>query len=570
MTIDFTTREGRQQQGKLIQQAAEEAGVSLEGLARAIGCSRALIYQYVSGATLAQPDRIQAIARETGKSLVYFYGGTAADTPGVERLGHLQALLSAQLGPADLDGALATTERLTALAHQVGDGRLEAATRLKRASVLLQQGDAARALVVLDALIVSPGASGQGALLRTAEHNRGHALFALGRIAEAAECFARALAQGDWAARWQGLVALAAVAEYRGAYADALAHLDEAVALIERAPDARAAQTLRLYVAGNLANVYLACGDSGAARTHAEDAHALAIDLANRDQYLEALLTRGVCQRLAGDLVGSRQTLEEAARWARLSGDGGREALAWAEGARTLVEIGRLEEARVLSKDALQKAIATSTRRAELTAQLTLAVGYLRGGLIQEARYHAAQALEISQQLAHPWAHAQALIVQGAVHAAFGDLESARHTLTDAQQRAESIGARALAVEAGAGLVHLDAPVDLDALLAEAREVASPLLTWTVLLARATRQEREGTVAAAEETFRDAIAHLDTLRDGVHADPHGDTILEYRLAWEPYLGLARLLAGRGAVEAATAVLQRAEWPPLALLAREGA
>ena len=32
MTIDFTTREGRRAQGRLIQQAAEEAGLSLEAM----------------------------------------------------------------------------------------------------------------------------------------------------------------------------------------------------------------------------------------------------------------------------------------------------------------------------------------------------------------------------------------------------------------------------------------------------------------------------------------------------------------------------------------------------------
>ena len=99
MTIDFTTREGRRAQGRLIQQAAEEAGLSLEALAREIECSRALIYQYVSGATLAQPDRIQLIAQRTGKPLLYFYGGDATPDNLLERVQGLLTLLTAQLAP---------------------------------------------------------------------------------------------------------------------------------------------------------------------------------------------------------------------------------------------------------------------------------------------------------------------------------------------------------------------------------------------------------------------------------------------------------------------------------------
>ena len=44
-----------------IQQAVERANLSVEELAGRIGCSRALIYQYLSGTTLAQPDRLQQI-----------------------------------------------------------------------------------------------------------------------------------------------------------------------------------------------------------------------------------------------------------------------------------------------------------------------------------------------------------------------------------------------------------------------------------------------------------------------------------------------------------------------------
>src|SRR5262252_2873253 len=78
--MDLSTREGRREQGLLIQKAIERANLSAEELANRIGCSRALIYQYLSGSTLAQPDRLQQIANECSVPLTYFYGDTEEAT----------------------------------------------------------------------------------------------------------------------------------------------------------------------------------------------------------------------------------------------------------------------------------------------------------------------------------------------------------------------------------------------------------------------------------------------------------------------------------------------------------
>src|SRR2546425_5637948 len=77
--MDLSNRQGRREQGQRIQTAVERAGLSVEELANRIGCSRALIYQYLSGATLAQPDRLQQIAAVTGVALTYFFGGDPPD-----------------------------------------------------------------------------------------------------------------------------------------------------------------------------------------------------------------------------------------------------------------------------------------------------------------------------------------------------------------------------------------------------------------------------------------------------------------------------------------------------------
>src|SRR5258708_14714709 len=71
--MDLSSREGRRQQGDKIKQAARDAGMTLDELARVIGCSRALIFQYASGASLAQSDRLQQIAQAVHRPLYWFF-----------------------------------------------------------------------------------------------------------------------------------------------------------------------------------------------------------------------------------------------------------------------------------------------------------------------------------------------------------------------------------------------------------------------------------------------------------------------------------------------------------------
>lgn len=562
MPLDFTTREGRREQGKLIQQVAEEAGLSLEVLAREIGCSRALIYQYVSGATLAQPDRIQQIAERTGRPLAYFYGGDAAPDHLQDRIAGLQILLTAQTSPADLAGAISTCEQLVALTRQSGDGRAEALIRLRFAGILLHAGDAGRALTALEQVQPLLRQLNMAAQWLAAEQSRGHALLDLGRTDEAEICFMQVAEGGVWQARWQGLVSLAAVAEMRGDYHGALAHLDGAARLLDTAPDLAAARTLQLYVAGNLANIHLASGDIVEAVGHAERAQELAVQIANQDQYLESMLTLGVCQRWQGALAQSRLTLDNAARWTRLLQDRGREAVAVAELAQTLVELGRYDEARACGKDALQLAIAHSVRRAELCAQLALAQSYLRAGLVQDARYHAAQALEISQHVGQAYAQADALIVHADTRRALGDLPAAQQDLARARALADRIGARLLTVRAMTDQVALGDVSGIDELTLLAHSLALPVLFWPAATACGGALVAAGACDQAEEYFRDAIATLAAIRRPLALEPEGDTYLEHRAAWRPYQHCAALLRGRGDQEGAARVVAEAEWPPL--------
>src|SRR5450631_1696679 len=96
--MDLSSREVRRLQGERMKQAAHDAGLTLDDLARQIGCSRALIYQYASGASIAQSERLQQIAQAVGKPLAWFFQdeGEAGDEPS-ERGAFDEAAEKAQL-----------------------------------------------------------------------------------------------------------------------------------------------------------------------------------------------------------------------------------------------------------------------------------------------------------------------------------------------------------------------------------------------------------------------------------------------------------------------------------------
>ena len=86
--MDLREERGRVELGRRIQSAIAQAGyASLPSFAEALGCSRALIYQYVSGNVLVQLDRLCAIAELTDKPLNWFLAEDPNGAPAeVQRL----------------------------------------------------------------------------------------------------------------------------------------------------------------------------------------------------------------------------------------------------------------------------------------------------------------------------------------------------------------------------------------------------------------------------------------------------------------------------------------------------
>ncbi|MBI2302824.1 MAG: helix-turn-helix domain-containing protein, partial [Armatimonadetes bacterium] len=288
--MDLSTRQGRAEQGRRIQSAAELAGLSLADLAKRIGCSRALIYQYVSGQVLAQADRVQAIARACGKPLGWFYGedeepGAGAREEQLERLRleldaerlaferargrelteHLAELADAQAAPPDFAALRRTCERLAERARDLADPELlaEAEFRLGNACYALGDYEATRAAM-------SRAVSGFRELGRTdregaARQTLGGALAGLGERDRALAEFEAARAAGGFSREWRARVGRADVFEALGRGEEALAELAAAEELLAACADPAESAWAELFLAGATVNVYLLNDDFQAA-----------------------------------------------------------------------------------------------------------------------------------------------------------------------------------------------------------------------------------------------------------------------------------------------------------------
>jgi tetratricopeptide (TPR) repeat protein len=383
--MDLSTREGRREQGQRLQQAAEAAGLSLEALARAIECSRALIYQYVSGATLAQPDKVQRIAAATAVPLSHFYDtpaeGAAPEQPeaavaaavsiesaepcpedaptptaaGVDEqrlrlsLASLEELARAHQSGPDLKAQVAACQRMIPLTQQLGDRAAEAEALLSLGNAQFRLGQQSEALAPLGQALGLFEEQGQTDRALACRQTLGAALTAAGQVEAARAQFRQVAEAADWNSRWKGLLSLGALEEWCGDYRAALDRLNEAESVVESGTDARLVRLGRAYVAANRVNVFLGCGDCQNALALARQSFAEAEASGNADQYVESQLNIGVCLTALGAWTEAADWLRRAEEVARLTDDEERELAARACRAESLAEAGRYDEAKPLA-----------------------------------------------------------------------------------------------------------------------------------------------------------------------------------------------------------------------------
>lgn len=607
--MDLSTKQGRREQGLRIQRAVERAGLSIEELAGRIGCSRALIYQYLSGTTLAQPDRLQQIANECGASLASFYtdaespepatAASPAPIPSVvptpaapalvppqevaarlsEGLHTMQELAAAQAGPPDYRALASTCERILSLAAQVGDRQAQAVAQWRLGGALVNVADYPRAADALARAVTLAQEIGLTATETAARQSLGQALYQLGRTDEAGEQFAHIANGSDFQGRWQGTLSLGSIHEQRGEYRQAMQRFDEAANILEEGeangtarPEAIAVGLL--YVNANRTNVYLDEGDFRSARPLAEKCLADAESLGIAGQHLEARFNIAWCDFGIGRWAACYAGFTSLLQLARFIGDQGRVMLTRAWLGIFLAAAGDRDGALSNGKDALAQALSHGDRRAELYAQLALADAYGADRLRQsEARYHITQALAVAGAVRDTRAETECRLRLAHLCAQSGTVAELREAASRALMLAQRLGARHLEALARAWMAEAlfrEGVADPNPARREA-EAAIALSDSVDLIegrwrARYTLAQillsSAGEAGLAETALREAVALLESLRAALIETGIPDTLLENEDCIAVYVGLIQLLRQSERMAEAEAMLDQAGWPPL--------
>ncbi|MFA0749630.1 MAG: hypothetical protein SLRJCFUN_000033 [Candidatus Fervidibacter sp.] len=597
MELDLTTPEGRKRQGELILRAIREAGLSVEQVAKDIGCSRALLYQYIAGTTLAQPDKLTLIARRTGKPLAYFYGADLQEQPAPEsekaaweqaraewerqqaeererrlreRLETLLALADAQSAPPNWKAAASTCEQILPLARELGDERAEALALFRLGNLRLLLGDLEGAVTALQQARTLFERLHDAPYAFACRQSIGRALLLMGHPEEAEKEFAQAAQSEHWHNRWEATIALAAVAEWTGDLRRAMSHLDEAEALSHQAPDERSAQMVRLFVAANRANVYLACGDFGEALKLAKAASQLAEQLGDRDQQLEALLTQSVCLRYLGDWTAAWELAERVRALSQFADEVERVAVADTLLATLAAVVGDFEQAKERAKDALVTALRLRSRQAELWAHKALAETYLRQEQPDDARYHVQAAIGLAEGMRHAMEVAHAFCLRAWMAWQQGDLSEGQREAAKAFTIADEKGMRHLAGWAAwlqGRIAHaLSRDEEAHRWDEEAERLAHQTgdaeLLWRCLVTKGERHWAKGEKDAAFALWQQALTMLENWRTRWREEGHEDTWLEDPYRQRVLLLFAHCLAQRQGTEAADAFVAQLGWLPL--------
>ena len=606
--MDLSTKQGRREQGQRIQRAVERAGLSIEELAGRIGCSRALIYQYLSGTTLAQPDRLQQIAVECGVSLSSFYSATdaseSAEVPSLvaivpptasalsmpapqevavrlnDGLQAMQELAAAQEGPPDYRALAATCERILSLAAQVGDRSAQAVAQARLGNALVNVADYPRAADALARAVMLAQELGAGATEAGARQSLGQALYQLGRTEEAEEQFARIAAGSDFQGRWKGTLSLGSIHEQRGEYQQAMLRFDEAANILE---EGEANGTARpesvavglLYVNANRTNVYLDEGDFRGARPLAEKCLADAESLGIAGQHLEARFNIAWCDFGVGRWAPCYAALISLLQLARFIGDQGRETMTRAWLGIFLAAAGDRDGALAYGKDALAQALSRGDRRAELYAQLALADAYSGDRLRQgEARYHITQALAVAAAVRETRAEVECRLRLAHLSAQSGTVTDLREAASRALALSLRLGARhleslsrvwlaeALVREANAdpALARLEAEAAIA--LADSLDLIEGRWRGRYALAQILLNRSPEEAAIAETALREAVALLESLRAALIETGIPDTLLENEDCIAVYVRLIQVVRQAARTSEADAIQEQAGWPPL--------
>jgi len=183
-------------------------------------------------------------------------------------------------------------------------------------------------------------------------------------------------AQRRNAERSRALLSVGQIGHAMGRYKEALAHLEESLAIAREIGDrqraAAALQPLGLVLAGQ--------GDLPGARKSFDEAIVLAQEIGNKREFAAALNNRGQLHRLEGDLEAAKPIYEQALAAVRELGDHEGVAIALLNLAMVGIGRGAVDSARTMLLETLAIAVATGSKSAsqsviEVSAGLAAALG---------------------------------------------------------------------------------------------------------------------------------------------------------------------------------------------------
>ncbi|MBP7559575.1 MAG: helix-turn-helix transcriptional regulator [Armatimonadetes bacterium] len=595
--MDLNTRQGRRAQGQLIQAAAKQAGYTAEQIAEIAECSRALVYQYYSGATLAQTDRLQRIGAAVGKPMSYFFGETsdvvsdveapplpailatdwARERPPARRamqrtmeredippphvdaaLSDLSELAQAQMSGPDPDGLLRTAERIVALARLSGRQRDEADAHFRAGNVRLQRREASLAIPHIRRARELYERLEDDAMYLQATQSLGSALAALGEFDEARAEFERVASAGDWMARWRGQVALASLFEQSGELDLALQALAHVLVAYQDVPDAKEAAFITCYARANQVNVYLALGELQQALMAATECEREADVLVLADQRVESLFNAGLALNGLGRTGQAMERLDLARQLAAFAGDDARALMAQAAYAWSEALIGWTADASARALAALRASNRGADDRAHGVCERELARILERAGRTDEALYHAEEGVRVLSDLRMEVPALEARVVCARLTA---QAEGVSKPLIAVRDRACAVGAKMAEMEARIGLAQWGPSDARSEEASQALALARGMKHLDGLIRAASivvdhtsdPNEQSGLLAEAVDCMEQLRSHAPSDKEGVLEDPVRLSLCRRYLA--------HLREGRGPDP--DEWLEKMAWPPIA-------
>lgn len=605
LNMDLSSREGRRKQGNRIKLAAREVGVTLDELALLIGCSRALIFQYASGASLAQSDRLQLIAKEVKKPLYWFFleeDESQSLIPNSDSSSNIDETSRLQLERTQFNAeksrfeqrrtaeAISRLESLLAVASTAPDPR-KLADFCQQISVLLNLDEDAEKLASIflkqgNCLIQLQewGAAKEkleqaSSIYRQLEkpvfardccQSLGHVSLMQGRVEEALKQFEYVASGEDWTNRWQGKLSQGAAYEVLGEYASAIHFFEKAMEVVEERSEESGAEVAKLYIEANWSNLELDFGDFESALRRSQRTMLQAQRQGVQDQYLEALLTHGSVLLHLEELPAAAHHVEMALGISTLVSDQQHRSLALS--ILALCDLARHLNSQAVAngKEALAIALRCSAARAELFAQRVLSEAYLASSNSSEAAYHARQGLIAAQNsnLKLPQSQfrlllSRAHLIQGLATETFAEANKALLLSEELHARPVQFESHLVLATAFLKTGQLDeAQKHAKAANELCIELKTPFVAWKGQSLSGNAHRLSGNGDAAKISFDEALISLELFRRKRKMIDEEDAIFEDPAALELCQSWLKFTVEREGIVVARTAVANWDWPPL--------